>query len=610
MAPNVTIYCLENVTDYFEFERLCHDLMIRSGYSKLEPLGGFQDKGRDAIHTDSKGAVTVFAYSVREDWKAKLAEDAAKIKKHGHSCDKMVFLTTASFSASERDRAVDDIAGKYGWVLELYGVERLRSMLEADYPDLRVLHPRIFPPEFFPASQAVRPVKEHIFVSAASADQVFANWLTRKLTADGYKVWYEKSELLGGEVYPDNVDSAIHDKAFCVLGVYSHESLTDPEVMRQRNLALSIAREEKRDFLIPLNLSGVEPHQLDRVTATLTLIPFQTNWAFGLKQLLQKLDAAGCPKLLLTGKSIAASAFLEDDVLADSPETLFSNCLPVEHIPPRILRFEAENDLSSQSIQELKFVWSFRKLSSRVLVSLHHPGSALLNKHRLQRTEALAWANKEQLYDVKTRDLLVELIRKALSVKCHQKGLVYCPDTRLHFFSTNLVPDDRLKFTRPDGSKTYVLATGQRTYWRPSGSQVYKYHLAPVFSVMLWPFDTYTVITQVSVRITDEAGILLQRQIRNSRRKHLCRDWWNREWFNRMLAVCQFLADEQGKISISDSLGEDIILNATPLTMTAPFSINEQVLQQGSFERDEDALPNDDVEDVEADVEGEEIADE
>jgi hypothetical protein len=127
---------------------------------------------------------------------------------------------------------------------------------------------------------------------------------------------------------------------------------------------------------------------------------------------------------------------------------------------------------------------------------------------------------------------------------------------------------------------------------------------------MLWPFDTYTVITQVSVRITDEAGILLQRQIRNSRRKHLCRDWWNREWFNRMLAVCQFLADEQGKISISDSLGEDIILNATPLTMTAPFSINEQVLQQGSFERDEDALPNDDVEDVEADVEGEEIADE
>jgi hypothetical protein len=27
MAPNIIIYCLEDVTDYFEFERLCHDLM-------------------------------------------------------------------------------------------------------------------------------------------------------------------------------------------------------------------------------------------------------------------------------------------------------------------------------------------------------------------------------------------------------------------------------------------------------------------------------------------------------------------------------------------------------------------------------------------------------
>ena len=50
MAANITIYCLEEVTDYFEFERFCHDLMALEGYSSIEPLGGFKDKGRDAIH--------------------------------------------------------------------------------------------------------------------------------------------------------------------------------------------------------------------------------------------------------------------------------------------------------------------------------------------------------------------------------------------------------------------------------------------------------------------------------------------------------------------------------------------------------------------------------
>lgn len=113
MAPNVTIYCLENITDYFEFERLCHDLMSRKGYSDIEPLGGFKDKGRDAVHRSGSGTTSVFAYSVREDWRAKLAEDAAKIHKHGHDCEELVFLTTARFSAGERDEP-DNRAGENG----------------------------------------------------------------------------------------------------------------------------------------------------------------------------------------------------------------------------------------------------------------------------------------------------------------------------------------------------------------------------------------------------------------------------------------------------------------------------------------------------------------
>jgi|GEM_PF-4456659 hypothetical protein len=53
MAADPLIYCLEHVTEYDQFERLCHDMMALDGYKNIEPLGGSKGKGRDAIHVDS-----------------------------------------------------------------------------------------------------------------------------------------------------------------------------------------------------------------------------------------------------------------------------------------------------------------------------------------------------------------------------------------------------------------------------------------------------------------------------------------------------------------------------------------------------------------------------
>src|SRR5260221_7928690 len=99
MAADPIIYCLEQLTDYDQFERLCHDLMALDGYRGIEPLGGSQDKGRDAIHVDRtlNDEVTIFAYSVREDWRDKLNEDSEKIHKHGHACQRLAFLSTGAF---------------------------------------------------------------------------------------------------------------------------------------------------------------------------------------------------------------------------------------------------------------------------------------------------------------------------------------------------------------------------------------------------------------------------------------------------------------------------------------------------------------------------------
>jgi hypothetical protein len=144
MAADFIIYCLEHVTDYDQFERLCHDMMALDGYRGIEPLGGSKDKGRDAIHIDrtSNDKVTIFAYTVREDWRKKLAEDSQKVQKHGHTCQRFAFLCSADFTASERDEAVNYIRTTFGWTLELYGRERLRTMLCTTHG---LAHHRLFP---------------------------------------------------------------------------------------------------------------------------------------------------------------------------------------------------------------------------------------------------------------------------------------------------------------------------------------------------------------------------------------------------------------------------------------------------------------------------------
>jgi len=145
MGSKFTKIDLLQVTDYVEFESFCHNLLAMSGYGHIEPLGGGKDKGRDAIHVAKiTGKVTIFAYSVREDWEDKLDEDLGKIQKHGHTCDEVVFLTNGSPTAGEKDKKKKAVKEQYGWGLDFYDLERISTMVDSLHRELRALHPQIF----------------------------------------------------------------------------------------------------------------------------------------------------------------------------------------------------------------------------------------------------------------------------------------------------------------------------------------------------------------------------------------------------------------------------------------------------------------------------------
>jgi len=145
MGSKQTKYQLEKNTDYLGFESFCNDLMIRLGFNDINPFGGYKDKGRDAIHITYKDEVnTIFSYSVRKDWQNKLFEDLEKIKKHGHKCDQVYFVSTSEISANEIDDTTKDVLQKYGWILEIIHLERIATYVDGPYSELKKLHNNIF----------------------------------------------------------------------------------------------------------------------------------------------------------------------------------------------------------------------------------------------------------------------------------------------------------------------------------------------------------------------------------------------------------------------------------------------------------------------------------
>lgn len=150
MSADPIIYCLEQISDYRGFERLCSALLAGADYPEIDPLGGTGDGGRDAIiRNDSKGRRICFAYSVRSDWRTKLGNDCKRVHEKGHKPDVFVFVCIKGLSASEKDFAHKFVAGNYGWTLDLFDLERLRTQLVGPQRHLVHQHPSIFTPALF-----------------------------------------------------------------------------------------------------------------------------------------------------------------------------------------------------------------------------------------------------------------------------------------------------------------------------------------------------------------------------------------------------------------------------------------------------------------------------
>ena len=138
--------------------------------------------------------------------------------------------------------------------------------------------------------------RDHLFISYAVEDRALADWIAMRLTAEGYKVWYDRFKMLGGESYPRDISQAIQERTFRLIALLSRDSILKENPVKERTLAINVGKKLGIDFLIPLKVDDIQPSELDFLVSDLVYLHFNQSWYDGFLSLMKKLQQLNTPK--------------------------------------------------------------------------------------------------------------------------------------------------------------------------------------------------------------------------------------------------------------------------------------------------------------------------
>lgn len=576
MSVDRLTYCLERISSYRDFERLCNALLAGTDYPGIDPLGGTGDGGRDAIiRSDGAGKKIVFAYTVRGDWKVKLKHDCSRVRELQHNPDVFVFVCTEPLNASDKDAAFNMVTQEFGWKLDLFDLERLRALLVGPQRHLVAQHTSIFAPPFFPQSggESLSESRDTLVIDHIDADHALATWLSRRLTLAGYRTWCRGTAPLAGENPDDSVRKLIELRAKQYLPIASSASIADEFFLERCSLAAS-----KESLVLPCQATaGAHARLTSRLRGVLPA-DFSTSWNDGLQQVMQRMAGLGIQPEFgkEQGKSIALSDYMPTSVTLAKPEPVFANMFTLQ-LPETMLIYDLYAAMTSAEREALRKRWAFVEANPYRLLAFTPPPPNSIPATKPDRTPEFVWTETPERDGKRTEDVAKELVRRSLWVVCGEKGLEYCDDRDLYYFPKRDSLEWNQKIRHVDGRNTRVALTGMRTLGWGDRASPFNYHLAPLFQPHHDLDGTWSVVVRIYVRPTDLDGKVYEPKAIGRRRKSVTKSWWNKDWLARLLGVVQALETSEGEVRYGEGK-RAVVMSSEPLRWECPVSLDVQAL--------------------------------
>lgn len=469
--------------------------------------------------------------------------------------------------------------------------------------------------------------RDTLFISHANPeDNEFTRWLALRLAGEGYRVWCDLTKLLGGEVFWSDIEVAIRSRTAKFIYVLSRTSNEKNGPLSELQVAQNVARDEKLDdFVIPVAIDSLPPRQATIALSRINSVFFKDSWASGLAQLLKKLEKDGVPKDPAFNAAAVATwwraQYATDAGVREVPEDYISSRVAITELPATVYIHDLrgrerpaspadvvttdlfpEGTFTALPAAEDMFVfpdlWALRFPCARTgsrLVSFADARDLFTgDEDYLVQTVSLPTAdyleNGAAAFDIDSKNAthhVTDILRVAWDRLAKERGLFRYKMATRHgamFFPLSATRHGKIDYVDVDGKRTYRKVVGEKKrpkrYWHFAISTRPLLEPAPMYSLRL-----HVTFSDDGYKIWDSASKL------HSARRSQCKNWWNDQWRDRMLATLQHLASGQSTIVIPVSSQQNVRADAAPLRFTSPVSFadpnTEEFIEGGSSDEEE-----------------------
>lgn len=458
--------------------------------------------------------------------------------------------------------------------------------------------------------------RKTVFISHATPeDNAFVLWLTSKLSAAGYEVWSDLTNLKGGDVFWENIENTIRSEAAKVLFVQSADVTKKVGTRKEIYLALKVSdRNSLRRFVIPLRIDDTPFDQTLIELIDIQAIDCRNDWLVGLRNLLALLERDNVPRTA----SYKAHQFSElvskvnqpSYALLHSPESLTSNWLRLIEPPEKINFFSCSGLRSSQltSIAAELPVPAFAYYShiattatrdnfSDALDQIGHGNVNIGERASISWTDFIAarygnlpsWTKRESQYYV------TRLLNRAWFLYMKNHNACRAPLSNLNefwYFADQHFEKNTVHFVDFSGRsvrrKLIGYSAKRRVFWH-FGIQARSIFNDGEIYMGLIPHVTFSTDGKVPL----ESNTLL-----HSYRRSFCRNWWNDRWRDLLKAFVVALARSDDVLRLNVGSASPLKFSSQFCEFTCPVTVtNVETYESQDIFLEEDEF--DDVEDEE-----------
>jgi hypothetical protein len=335
-------------------------------------------------------------------------------------------------------------------------------------------------------------------------------------------------------------------------------------------------------------------------------ISFQPSWAKGLAQLLDKLETDSVPRKPSFNPAAVGAwwrhQFNVNRGVIDEPEEYLSNWFPINGLPERLFcHYVTRDEIGKIEIDSGQFPVPAVKHNDISFLSFAKAPDftgkigehlSIADSEEYLVSEILAGNGPKSFARHLSQILRMAWEQMMLNRLFPVHGMAN--NTKAFYFRSDQVPSDILFFAGVTGKQAHRSVVGFKTtlsgkrYWHFGIQGKAVFRPEPVLVVkghVLFSNDGKTLWTSAD-------------RLHRARRSQ-CKNWWNDEWRDRILATMSHLGGEQGTIFVP--LGTDISfqINPSPLAFLSPVSYvasdETAVLDDDVRDFDEEEEPEDEI---------------